>query len=104
MKRHYRALAALAFLAAACGCSMCQSPFDYCNAVTGPDGGPNCNFGARRGSIFVPMDDSAGSTPMGPTPAEMPGEQPPQSSGASPAAAAYEAGASEADAVDTLVR
>lgn len=57
------------------GCSMCQSPFDYCAPVLGANGCPNCNFQARRGSIFVPMDDSAVATvPRGPTPASQSAE------------------------------
>ena len=59
MKRRSSALATLALVASLAGCAMCQSPFDYCSPVTGPDGRQNCNFCARRGSIFEPMDDSA---------------------------------------------
>lgn len=46
---------------------MCQSPFDYC-APTVPQGGcPNCDFGARRGSMFHPTDGTPATTPVTPT-------------------------------------
>lgn len=55
-------LVALIVLAAALsGCSMCCNPFDYCAPIAGPDGRPNCDFGARRNSAFHPMDDAAES-------------------------------------------
>lgn len=58
-------------LAAATGCApMCQSPWDYCNAVTGPNGTPNCNFIARYNSRYAPMNDVAVETgALEPTPA-----------------------------------
>ena len=59
MKRRSSILATLALVASLTGCAMCQSPFDYCGPVTGPNGDQNCNFNARRGSLFEPMDDSA---------------------------------------------
>lgn len=49
--------ALIAATAALTGCSMCCSPFDYCAPVAGPDGAPNCDFGARRNSAFHPMDE-----------------------------------------------
>ena len=52
-----------------CG-AMCQSPWDYCNAVVGPGGGPNCDFGARAGSAFAPMGGTPVTTARGPTPAK----------------------------------
>ena len=66
MKRRSSALATLALVASLAGCAMCQSPFDYCGPVAGPKGDQNCNFNARRGSLFEPMDDSA-DTQMTPT-------------------------------------
>ena len=66
MKRRSSALATLALVASLAGCAMCQSPFDYCGPVAGPNGDQNCNFNARRGSLFEPMDDSA-DTQMTPT-------------------------------------
>jgi hypothetical protein len=51
--------------AALSGCSMCCSPFDYCAPVAGPDGAPNCDFGARRNSAFHPMDESADASDVG---------------------------------------
>jgi hypothetical protein len=68
MNRRFAILVALG-VAALSGCGLCQAPFDYCGPVAGPDGCPNCNFLARRSSIFAPMDDSAANVPMGPTPA-----------------------------------
>jgi hypothetical protein len=65
MKRRCSALAALALVVLLAGCAMCQSPFDYCSPVEGPHG-RNCNFNARRGSIFERMDDSA-DTQLAPT-------------------------------------
>jgi hypothetical protein len=57
-------------LAAACtGCALCQNPWDYCNAVIGPQGCPNCDFGARCGSMFAPMGATPPTTAVGPTPA-----------------------------------
>ncbi len=44
-------------LAMPSGCRMCKSPFDYCNPMIGPSGKLNCDFGARRNSVFHPMDD-----------------------------------------------
>jgi hypothetical protein len=69
MNRRFAVLVALG-MAALSGCAMCQAPFDYCAPVAGPNGCPNCNFLARRGSLFAPMDDSTATLPMGPTPAE----------------------------------
>lgn len=66
MKRRSSALAVLALVASLAGCAMCQSPFDYCGPVAGPNGDQNCNFNARRGSLFEPMDGSA-DTQMTPT-------------------------------------
>ena len=68
MKRSVQAATALAVLAALCGCSMCQSPFDYCGPVNRDDGCPNCNVCARRGSIFVPVDGIPATTTAGPPP------------------------------------
>jgi hypothetical protein len=48
---------------------MCQSPWDYCNAVLGANGTPNCNFGARYNSQFAPMNGTPPTTPIQPTPA-----------------------------------
>jgi hypothetical protein len=69
-------LAMIVITAALSGCSMCCSPFDYCAPVSGRDGRPNCDFGARRGSAFHPMDESADTydssvetDEAGPTPA-----------------------------------
>ena len=73
MKRRSSALAMLALVASLAGCAMCQSPFDYCSPVAGPNGCQNCNFNARRGSLFEPMDDSA-DTQMAPTLAPGAGE------------------------------
>jgi len=61
---------AVVFAAALAGCApMCQSPWDYCNAVINPSGCPNCNFGARYNSQFVPMNGTPPTTPIAPTPA-----------------------------------
>ena len=68
MDRRFAAVLALT-LTMLSGCGMCQSCFDYCGPVVGPNG-PNCNFWARRGSAFAPMDDSAGDVAMGPTVAD----------------------------------
>ena len=59
MKRCSSALAMFALVASLAGCAMCRCPFDYCAPVAGPDGCQNCNFNARRGSLFDPMDGSA---------------------------------------------
>jgi len=57
-------------LAVVSGCApMCQTPFDYCNAVLNPNGCPNCDFGARYGSRFHPMNGTPPTTPITPTPA-----------------------------------
>ena len=57
MKSVVGLLASVALLASAAGCTMCQAPFDYCNPVIGRSGCLNCDFQARRGSVFHPMDD-----------------------------------------------
>ena len=57
MKATCGPLAMVVLAAALCGCRMCQSPFDYCNPMIGPDGALNCDFGARRGSVLHPMAD-----------------------------------------------
>ena len=102
MKRRLQAWLTTAITIALSGCAMCQSPYDYCGPVMGP-GGPNCDWGARRGSIFAPMDDSYVETPLGPTPAEpVPAEAPRTSSiksGSMPAERTV-----SFDAVDTLRR
>lgn len=94
MTSQSRALGMMILAASLTGCAMCQNPFDYCGPVARP-GYRNCDFGARRGSIFAPMDDSAIDGPTGPTPAEI------ESDGGdvSPASASVELGA-----VDSLVR
>ena len=98
MKRRLPAWSAIASVVSLAGCAMCQSPFDYCGPVMGP-GGPNCDFGARRGSIYAPMDDSYAAAPMSPTPAE-----PPIESGASDSDESSSETTVSHDAVDTLVR
>ncbi len=62
-------MALVALALALTGCSMCQSPFDYCGPVAGPDGRPNCDFCARHTSAFHPMEGDAETAPEGPTPA-----------------------------------
>ncbi|MGD9721337.1 MAG: hypothetical protein AB7O59_09015 [Pirellulales bacterium] len=57
MKSVVRCLAAIALFGALAGCRMCQAPFDYCNPAIGPSGALNCDFNARRGSVYHPMDD-----------------------------------------------
>jgi hypothetical protein len=54
--RYLAAVLPLVFVGG-CGCTLCQAPFDYCNPAIGPTGCLNCDFDARRGSIFHPMDD-----------------------------------------------
>lgn len=68
-RHHVASYAACLLLAVMSGCAMCQSPWDYCNAVIGPGGCPNCDFGARCGSAFAPIGHSPATTEMGPTPA-----------------------------------
>lgn len=69
MTRAFAALAAmLSFSLAGCT-AMCQSPWDYCNAVLDGSGTPNCNFGARYNSSFAPMNGTPPTTPIEPTPA-----------------------------------
>jgi hypothetical protein len=77
MKVRFATWAALALLAALTGCAMCRNPFDYCGPVVGPSGCPNCDFGARRGSIFAPMDGTPATTALEPTPAASPSDAPP---------------------------
>lgn len=54
--------ALIVMTAALSGCSMCCSPFDYCAPIAGPDGAPNCDFGARRNSAFHPMDEDSATS------------------------------------------
>jgi hypothetical protein len=69
------------------GCTMCQSPWDYCNAVVGPGGCPYCDFGARAGSIYAPMGPTPPTTPLRPTTAPT-GKPAPTPEPAAPAAEA----------------
>ncbi len=57
MNRRLAVMAAPLVMAALAGCRMCQAPFDYCAPTIGPSGCFNCDFLARRGSAFRPMDD-----------------------------------------------
>ncbi len=69
MKKCFAGLVAV-FAASLAGCApMCQSPWDYCNAVLGCNGTPNCNFGARYNSQFAPMNGTPPTSPVQPTPA-----------------------------------
>lgn len=70
MTRAISALAATCILSLAGCTAMCQSPWDYCNAVLDGSGTPNCNFGARYNSAFAPMNGTPSTTPVEPTPAE----------------------------------
>jgi hypothetical protein len=83
MQAAIRPLAAVLLLATLCGCRICQSPFDYCNPMFGPSGCLNCDFGARRGSVFHPMDDDpqprvVRATPMQPGTTYEPGVPDPE--------------------------
>jgi hypothetical protein len=68
MKRSFGSWAALVLLASLSGCSACQSPFDYCAPVTAANGCQTCDFGARRGSIFAPVDGIPATTAVASTP------------------------------------
>ena len=57
MKAASGPLAVMLLAAGLCGCRMCASPFDYCNPMIGPSGTLNCDFYARRNSVFHPMAD-----------------------------------------------
>jgi hypothetical protein len=78
MKGRLRTWTVLALGALLTGCAMCQTPFDYCGPVTDANGCPNCNFGARRGSIFSPTDGTPATTPRGPTEVKSPAQAPTQ--------------------------
>lgn len=75
MKRLLGSLGALLLVAAFDGCAMCQSPFDYCGPVIQENGCPNCQFNARRGSIFAPQEGTPELASNMPTPAAA-GERP----------------------------
>jgi hypothetical protein len=67
MNTSLRSAFAIVLVALVCGCRICQSPFDYCTAVVGPDGHPCfCDFSARMNSVYSPPP---GAPPpvMGPT-------------------------------------
>jgi len=70
MKSSTATLAGLALVASMAGCAMCQNPFDYCAPVIEPDGCPNCDFGARRGSQFHPMAGTGNAERLTPRPAD----------------------------------
>ncbi len=70
MTRAFAALAAILTFSLAGCTAMCQSPWDYCNAVLDGCGTPNCNFGARYNSTFAPMNGTPATTPIEPTPAD----------------------------------
>ncbi len=74
MQVRFATLAALALLASLSGCAMCRNPFDYCGPVVDSGGCPNCDFGARRGSVFAPMDGTPATTALEPTPASSPSD------------------------------
>jgi hypothetical protein len=57
MKALLGCVAAAALVGTLAGCSMCQAPFDCCNPVIGPNGLLNCDWNARRGSAFHPMEE-----------------------------------------------
>lgn len=69
MKWSARLALPVVVLALAGCCTTCQTPWDYCSAVLGPSGCPNCDFGARYGSLFHPMYGTPATTPISPTPA-----------------------------------
>ena len=66
MTRAFAALAAILVISQAGCTSMCQSPWDYCNAVLDGSGTPNCNFGARYNSSFAPMNGTPPTTAVAP--------------------------------------
>ena len=70
MTRAIAALAAMLTFSLAGCTAMCQSPWDYCNAVLDGSGTPNCNFGARYNSAFAPMNGTPPTTAIEPTPAD----------------------------------
>ena len=72
MKRSLGASAVLVLLAALGGCSICESPFDYCGPVKTDNGCQSCNFGARRGSLFAPVDGIPATTPVAANPTTPP--------------------------------
>ncbi len=69
MTRAFSALAAVLMMSLAGCTAMCQTPWDYCNAVVDGSGTPNCNFGARYNSKYAPMYGTPPTTPVEPTPA-----------------------------------
>jgi hypothetical protein len=83
-------LALCVLLAGSAGCRMCQSPFDYCASVIGPCGTPNCDWGARAGSVYHPQDEGTPATKprrgptLAPTTAPAQPSQPPQQPPESP--------------------
>src|SRR5262245_43625060 len=69
-----RGLSVVAVAVLFSGCSICQSPYDYCSSVVGPNGCPDdCDFGARVGSAFAPP--GGGAMHHGPTVAARPVRQ-----------------------------
>jgi len=76
MKIYLAILAALAIWSSTTGCAMCRNPFDYCGPVVDAQGCPNCDFGARRGSMFAPIDGTPATTAFEPTPAKAPNKVP----------------------------
>lgn len=74
MKLRSTALGAIVALALLSGCAMCRNPFDYCSPVIPEGGCPNCEFGARQGSVFAPPSGSPQTAAVDPTPAGTPEE------------------------------
>ncbi|MEX0677610.1 MAG: hypothetical protein WD063_11080 [Pirellulales bacterium] len=65
--KSFASLTACVLLAVFSGCSMCQNPWDYCNAVLGCGGCPYCDFGARCGSAFAPIGATPPTSEQSPT-------------------------------------
>jgi hypothetical protein len=93
--KHFAIVILLTLAAVSEGCAMCQSPWDYCNAVIGPHGCPYCDYGARAGSAFHPMGGTPPTTEIGPRQAKP--SKPSAEEVESPAPAEAE-GAQDADA------
>ncbi len=78
MRIDFKLASGMALVALACGCRMCMTPFDYCAPVMRPGGCVNCDFGARSGSLFHPMEDGTPPvTPLTPTPIQPESSPPP---------------------------
>ena len=99
----------LAIAAGLIGCSMCQSPYDYCGPTVGPGGAPEAGFMDRKNSILsqgAPLVSVGPSTTTTTTPSPTPAAEPAEETapGASGTTSGRTASAAPASSSTRMVR